>query len=45
MEFEIVETPKLRGAFSQRIGGFAKIVAQMVIAGANKAGIFRLKLT
>lgn len=42
-EFEVVETPKLRVAFSQRIGGFAKVVAQMMVAELNQAGIFSLE--
>lgn len=45
MKFEVVETPKLRVAFSQRIGGFTKVVAQMMIARLNQASIFCFKIT
>lgn len=42
-EFEIVEAPKLRVAFSQRIGGFTEVVAQMMVAGFDELGILGFK--
>ena len=42
--FEVVETPELRVACSQRIGSLAKVIAQMVIAGLDEPSVFCFKI-
>ena len=44
MKFEGVKTAKFRVAFSQGVRPFAKVIAQMVVAGFDEPGIFCFKI-